>query len=138
MSRMRRVNARGSGAVRRLFFAVLCAACASGCGREEAAEAKADPPPHVPESYMRDESFREDLRERRRQRARIVNERADVVAKMQERERLAGGDADRLGRDAEWQSLKARLADLNARYEESRQEQLRHVRERIVPKNQAK
>lgn len=129
----------GFGAVRRLFLAVLCAACASGCSREAEVEAKkADPPPHVPESYMRDESFREDLRERRRQRARIVNERADVIAKMQERERAVGGDADRLGSDAEWLSLKSRLADLNARYEESRQEQLRHVRERIVPKNPAK
>lgn len=128
----------GFGAVRRLFFAVLCAACASGCSREAEVESKADPPPHVPESYMRDESFREGLRERRRQRARIVNERADVIAKMQERERAVGGDADRLGRDAEWLSLKSRLADLNARYEESRQEQLRRVRERIVPKNPAK
>lgn len=135
---MRRESASGFGAIRRFFFAVLCAACASGCSREAEMETKADPPPHVPENYMRDESFREDLRERRRQRARIVNERAGVIAKMQERERAVGGDADRLGRDAEWQALKVRLAELNARYEESRQEQLRHVRERIVPKNQAK
>ena len=127
---MRQKKANAPGLVRGLLLVALCAAGVVGCSRESEKDA---PPPYVPESYMNDPEFRSKLAEHRQARNKIVNERAAVVAKMREIESRLVGDEAKLAQDAEWLRLKARLEDLNARYEQARQEQLQYVRERVTP-----
>ena len=131
MCGMRQRKANAPGLVRGLLLVALCAAGVVGCRRE--AEKADAPPPYVPESYMNDPEFRGKLAAHRQARNKIVNERAAVVAKMREIESRLVGDEAKLAQDAEWLRLKARLEDLNARYEQARQEQLQYVRDRITP-----
>ena len=130
MCGMRQKKANAPGLVRGLLLVALCAAGVVGCSREPE---KAAPPPYVPESYMKDPEFRGKLAAHRQARNKIVNERAAVVAKMREIESRLVGDEAKLAQDAEWLRLKAQLEDLNARYEQARQEQLQYVRERVTP-----
>ena len=132
MCGMRQKKTNAPGLVRGLFLVALCAAGVVGCSRE--AEKADAPPPYVPESYMNDPEFRGKLKEQRQARNRIVNERAAVVEKMREIEKRARGDAAVFENDPGWKALKAQLEDLNARYDAARQEQLRYVRDRVVPK----
>ena len=112
----------------------LCAALlAGGCSRDDGEAADAAPPPYVPESYMKDPEFRGKLAAQRQARNKLVNERAAVKEKMQEIARRLEGDEAKIVKDEEWLRLKAQLEDLNARYEQARQEQLQYVRDRITP-----
>ena len=129
---MKQKKTVASGVARGLFLVALCASGVVGCSREEAQEEA--PPPYVPESYMNDPEFRSKLAEHRQARNKIVNERAAVVAKMREIEQRARGDEAVFTNAPSWKALKAQLEDLNARYEQARQEQLKYVRDRVAPK----
>ena len=131
MCGMRRKKANAPGLVRGLLLVALCAAGVVGCSRE--AEKADAPPPYVPESYMKDPEFRKMLKEQRLARNRVVNERAAVLEKMQEVERGFKGDASKFERNPEWKKLRAKLVELNARYEALRKEQLRTVSARLAP-----
>ena len=131
MCGMRQKKANAPGLVRGLLLVALCAAGVVGCSRESEKDA---PPPYVPESYMNDPEFRGKLAEHRQARNKIVNERAAVVAKMREIEQRARGDEAVFTNAPSWKALKAQLEDLNARYEQARQEQLKYVRDRVAPK----
>ena len=131
MCGMKQKRTVASGVARGLFLVALCASGVVGCSREEAQEEA--PPPYVPESYMKDPEFRGKLAAQRQARNKIVNERAAVKEKMQEIARRLEGDEAKIVKDEEWLRLKAQLEDLNARYEQARQEQLQYVRDRITP-----
>ncbi len=108
--------------------------CLSGCGKEQSAEA----PAHTPASYMNDPAFRKQLADKRKELQAIVAERAPLVARMEELVRSNRADLAVLQKIPEWNELHKKVVALNAKYEETRQRQLKIVRERVQPKSEKK
>jgi len=106
--------------------------CFSGCKKE------AELPANSPAVYMKDPVFRKALSDKRKELQSIVAERAPLVARMEELVRSNREDLAVLQRIPEWTNLHARVVALNAKYEETRQRQLKIARERIVPQDNKK
>lgn len=126
---------------RQLLIASLASALVYGCGREDSAvstpETKVDPP----SVYMKDQAFRAKLKTQREARGELVATREGLIDKaraMYEAKAAAMPGADEaavvaaLETDPEWCSLKKKIEDLHAAYEESRAQTLKTVRERIA------
>jgi len=106
--------------------------CFQGCKKKS--EATAEPPPaHAPSVYMKDQAFRRQLADKRKELGAIVNERAPLVARMEELVRSNGQDKAVLEKIPEWTNLHARVTALNAKYDETRKRQLAIARERLTP-----
>jgi len=101
----------------------------SGCER------KAEPPSHTPASYMNDPDFRKRISDKRKELQSIVSERAPLVARMEELVRSNRADLAILQKNAEWLDLHKKVVELNKKYEETRQRQLKIVRERLKPQD---
>jgi len=100
----------------------------SGCGKKEPAV-----PPSSPASYMNDSNFRKQVSDKRKELQWIVAERAPLVARMEELVRSNRADLAVLQQNAEWLDLHKKVVALNKKYEETRQRQLKIVRERLAP-----
>lgn len=106
--------------------------CFSGCGKkQEAAEA---PPAHAPASYMNDPVFRKQLTDKRLEIQEIVAERAPLEKRMLEIVQSNGTDLAVLTKIPEWNELYKKVSDLNTKYEQVRQHQLKIASERMKPK----
>ena len=109
----------------------------AGCRKEEPT-----PDPASPATYMNDQAFRDELKERRVERNGLLKMRAAIVEQMKAKvdavkaalktddEKLVKAE---LEKDPEWQSLHRRCVDLNTAIDEQRQKTLGVVRERIAP-----
>lgn len=110
----------------------------AGCRKEEAVA----PDSSSPASYMNDQAFRDELKERRVERNGLLKKRAAIVEQMKAKvdaakaklktddEKLVKAE---LEKDPEWQSLHRRCVDLNTAIDEQRQKTMGVVRERIAP-----
>ncbi len=110
--------------------------CLSGCRKEN--EQSAEAPTHTPASYMNDPAFRKQLADKRKELQAIIAERAPLVARMEELVRSNRADLAVLQKIPEWNELHKKVVALNAKYEETRQRQLKIVRERVQPKSEKK
>lgn len=110
--------------------------CLSGCRKEN--EQSAEVPTHTPASYMNDPAFRKQLADKRKELQAIIAERAPLVARMEELVRSNRADLAVLQKIPEWNELHKKVVALNAKYEETRQRQLKIVRERVQPKSEKK
>jgi len=124
-----------------LVPALLCALgvvslVLSGCRKEQ--EGSAEPPAYSPAVYMKDPVFRKQLTDKRKELQSIVAERAPLVKRMEELVRSNRADLAALQQNAEWTNLYTRVVSLNKKYEETRQRQLKIVRERITPQDKDK
>ena len=109
-----------------LFFA--------GCRKKEKAP---EIPASSPAAYMKDPVFRKQLSDKRKELQAIVQERAPLVARMEELVKSNREDLAVLQKIPEWNDLHKKVVALNAKYEEVRARQLEVVRERIAPKGQS-
>lgn len=124
---------------------VLALLCLVGCGREEApakpqAPARKVDPPSV---YMKDPAFRKTLSDARCERNELARTRNELVARMEKMvdavKAKMPGAADAavklaLEKDAEWNSLYKRVADLGEAIDDNRRHLAEKVRERIAAK----
>ena len=109
----------------------------AGCRKEEPM-----PDAASPASYMNDQAFRDELKERRAERNGLLKMRAAIVEQMKAKvdaakaklrtddEKLVKAE---LEKDSEWQSLHRRCVDLNTAIDEQRRETLGVVREKLAP-----
>lgn len=108
----------------------------AGCRKEEKATKEEKPaavllPSNSPAVYMNDPVFRKQVAEKRKELQAIVNERAPLVARMEELVREHGEDLAALQKIDEWNDLHKKVVALNAKYEEVRMRQLKIVKDRI-------
>ena len=108
----------------------------AGCRKEEKATKEEKPaamllPSNSPAVYMNDPVFRQQVAEKRKELQAIVNERAPLVARMEELVREHGEDLAALQKIDEWNDLHKKVVTLNAKYEEVRTRQLKIVKDRI-------
>ena len=120
-------------------FLLLTFLFLSGCGREEEA-AKEAPHPASPESYMHDEKFTGRLAERKTEHRKQVRERNAIAEQMKamidaKRDELKTDDVDTikaaLEKIPEWNELRKKLEEANAKAEAVRKGTLGEVRERL-------
>jgi hypothetical protein len=113
----------------------------TGCGKNENVS-PATPPSSAPASYMKDERFRQDLAERRRERTELARVRNRLTAQMKAmvdkvKAELKTEDPAAvkavLEKDPQWRSLYQRCADLNTAIAEKRRDAREAVRARISP-----
>lgn len=125
----------------RLVAVALCAMglgllFSSGCRKGEKTVKKEQStevllPSNAPAAYMNDPVFRQQVAEKRKELQAIVNERAPLVARMEELVREHGEDLAALQKIDEWTDLHRKVVALNAKYEEVRARQLKIVKDRI-------
>ena len=96
----------------------------SGCGGDEGKSSEAAAPEQKAVVYLDDATFHRELQAKRKELQAVVNERAPLVARMEELVRAHGQDLAALQKVDEWTALHKKVTELNAKYEEVRKRQL--------------
>lgn len=113
----------------------------TGCRRKEAPPA---PPPHAPESYLKDDAFMGQLSDGRKAQAKLERARTAIAEKMKAKieamkEKLKTTDLARvkaeLEKDPEWAELYVQCTNANAKCAANRKALLKTVSDRITPPN---
>ena len=107
----------------------VVALCVQGCKKE------AEPPAGGPQTYMKDPQFLKQLAQKRKELQAIINERAPLVRRMEELVKANNEDSAALEKLPEWKELHAKVVALNAKFEQTRQQQLKLVGKRVAPAN---
>ena len=139
-NKMKRI-VRGSLPTLAIVLSLLC-----GCTKEEpagATEVAADPP----SVYMKDPAFTNALAEKRAARNEVLAAREAILQQLEKlsadmRAAMPGADEAALLKELEknpdWNSLRKRLDEAQAAFEENRKATLSVVRERLAPKKISK
>ena len=106
----------------------------TGCEKRSDADKAPAADPSSPAVYMKDESFRKGLSERRAAQQKLLAERATLIAKMEEMAKACGNDQAKIVRMPGWGALHKQVVELNEKYEQGRKEILEYTRKRIAPK----
>ena len=104
--------------------ALVAAFFIAGCGGdEEAAKSEAAVLPSAPESYMNDTEFRVKVASQGKLKKSLQAEGLKCRDRMQELVKEHGGDQAKLEKLPEWNELKKRIAEIEAKYAKIHKEQ---------------